>query len=89
TPLNVPEMLIIANISAAPLESIEARREEMEGHLTSSVRWSETVQWMIDNGVDTFVEIGSKDVLRGLIRQVDKSVNAVAIGTPDNIKSLI
>ena len=89
TPLNLPEMPIIANISAAPLESVEAIREEMEGQLTSSVRWSETVQWMIDNGVDTFVEIGSKDVLRGLIRQVDKSVNAVAIGTPDNIKSLI
>lgn len=89
TPLNLPEMPIIANISAAPLESVAAIREEMEGQLTSSVRWSETVQWMIDNGVGTFVEIGSKDVLKGLIRQVDKSVNAVAIGTPDAIKSLI
>ncbi|HRV94257.1 MAG TPA: ACP S-malonyltransferase [Anaerolineae bacterium] len=89
TPLNLPEMPIIANISAAPLESVEAIREEMEGQLTSSVRWSETVRWMIDNGVGTFVEIGSKDVLKGIIRRVDKSVNAVAIGTPDDIKSLI
>ncbi|MCB9104150.1 MAG: ACP S-malonyltransferase [Anaerolineales bacterium] len=89
TPLNLPEMPIIANISAAPLESVGAIREEMEGQLTSSVRWSETVRWMIDNGVGTFVEIGSKDVLKGIIRRVDKSVNAVAIGTPDDIKSLI
>ncbi|MCB9098721.1 MAG: ACP S-malonyltransferase [Anaerolineales bacterium] len=89
TPLNLPEMPIIANISAAPLESIEAIQEEMEGQLTSSVRWSETVQWMIDNGVRNFVEIGPKDVLKGIVRRVDKSVSAVTIGTPDDIKSLI
>ncbi|MCA9834764.1 MAG: ACP S-malonyltransferase [Thermomicrobiales bacterium] len=88
-PLNLPEMPIIANITAQPLESLEAIREEMEGQLTSSVRWSESVQWMIDHGVDTFLEIGSKDVLKGLIRRIDKSVKTVTVGSPDEIKVLV
>lgn len=89
TPLNLPEMPIIANMTAQPLSSLEAIREEMAGQLTSSVRWSETVQWMIDHGIDTFLEIGSKDVLKGLIRRIDKKVKTVTVGTPDEIKALV
>lgn len=89
TPLNLPETPIVANITAQPLESLQAIQEEMEGQLTSSVRWSETVRWMIDHGVDTFVEIGPRDVLKGLIRRIDKSVNTMTVGTPDEIKALV
>ena len=88
TALNLPEMPIIANISAEPLETRQAIRAEMEGQLTSSVRWTDTIRWLIDQGVTEFVEVGPKNVLTGLIRRVSKEVKTQAVGIPQDIKKL-
>ncbi len=87
--LNLPEMPIVANINAESLDSLEAIRKEMEGQLTSSVRWTDSIRWMLDHEVDTFVEIGPKKVLTGLIRRVTKEVNTHHVGTSENIKTLL
>lgn len=89
TPLNLPETPIVANINAEPLNSLDAIREEMEGQLTSSVRWTASVGWMVGHGVTTFVEIGPKNVLAGLIKRIDKSVTTYTIGTAEEIASLL
>lgn len=89
TPLNLPETPIVANITARPLESLDAIREEMEGQLTSSVRWTASILWMIEQGVTQFVEIGPKDVLAGLTRRISKEVKSQAVGSPDGITALL
>lgn len=89
TPLNLPETPIVANITALPLESIDAIRAEMEAQLTNSVYWTASVAWMIDQGVDTFVEIGPKDVLAGLVKRVSKQVQVVSIGAPADLDSFL
>ena len=87
--LNLPEMPIIANISASPLDTLQSIRAEMEGQLTSSVRWTDTVHWLIEQGVTDFIEIGPKNVLAGLIRRVSKEVNTWSISTPEDIAALL
>lgn len=89
TPLNLPEIPIVANISAEPLETLAAIQAEMEGQLTASVRWTDSVQWMVEHGVSKFVEIGPKDVLTGLIKRIAKDVGAHTVGTPDHITALL
>lgn len=89
TPLNLPEIPIIANISAKPLTSPEAIREEMEGQLTTSVRWTETIYWLVDHQVTTFVEIGPKNVLTGIIRRIAKEATLFAVGTPEGVAGLL
>jgi [acyl-carrier-protein] S-malonyltransferase len=89
TPLNLPEIPIVANITAEPLTSIEAIRQEMEDQLTSSTRWSDAILWMINQGVTTFVEIGPKNILTGFTRRINKEVNTYNIGTPEDIDKLI
>jgi [acyl-carrier-protein] S-malonyltransferase len=89
TPLNLPEVPVVANITARPLQSLEAIREEMEGQLTTSVRWTATIEYMVDQGVTTFVEIGSKNVLTGLIRRISKAVNTYEVGTPEHVDVLM
>lgn len=89
TPLNLPEVPVVANITARPLQSLEAIREEMEGQLTTSVRWTESVEYMVGQGVTTFVEIGSKNVLTGLIRRISKNVDTYEVGTPAGIDALL
>ena len=88
-PLNLPEIPVVANITARPLESLEAIRAEMEGQLTSSVRWTDSIQYMIDQGVTEFVEIGSKNILTGLIRRISKEVNTYNIGTPAEVTAFL
>lgn len=89
THLNLPEMPIIANITAEPLTSLEAIRAEMEGQLTASVRWTATVQWLVQHGITQVIEIGPKNVLTGLIRRIDKEVQTHNVGTPAEIEALL
>lgn len=89
TSLNLPETPIVANITAAPLESVVAIREEMEGQLTHSVYWTATINWMVEQGVETIVEIGPKSVLTGLIKRISKQVQTVNIGTPEDIETFL
>ena len=50
--------------------------------LTAPVRFTQAVQALIADGVDTFVEIGPGGVLAGLIKRIDRGVAALSIGTP-------
>jgi [acyl-carrier-protein] S-malonyltransferase len=88
TPLNLPEIRIVANITAAPLDSLEAIRAEMEGQLTASVRWTDSVRWMVNHGVTRFIEIGSKDVLTGLIKRISQDIATYPVGKPEDIAGL-
>jgi len=72
-----PQVPVVANVTAAPITTVAEIREELVNQLTSTVRWVESVQHMIAHGVATFVEIGPKNVLTGLIRRIDKSVRTV------------
>jgi [acyl-carrier-protein] S-malonyltransferase len=80
TEFRMPTVPVVANVSAAPLESVQTIREELVQQLTSPVRWVESVRYMIGQGVTEFVEIGPKDVLKKLMRRIDKSVQATSVG---------
>ncbi len=81
TPICQPVIPVVANISARPLLSIDEVRDELAGQLTWPVRWTASVQWMVAQGVTRFVEIGPKDVLSGLVRRIDGSVEALSAGS--------
>jgi [acyl-carrier-protein] S-malonyltransferase len=65
---------LITNVDAEPIVTAVAARSSLERQVTMPVRWQESVQWMLDNDVRTFVEVGPGKVLLGLIRAADKSV---------------
>lgn len=88
TTLQSPRIPVYGNISAAPLESVEAIREELRLQLTEAVRWTETVRAMMSAGVSTFVEIGSKDVLTGLIRRIDRGAKTVTVNDAEAVRSV-
>ncbi len=89
TPINLPEIPVIANITAMPLSTKEAIQQEMEGQLTSSVRWTNTIQWMAEQGVSTVIEIGPKKVLTGLMKRIDKTISTFNVETPEDIEKLL
>lgn len=77
TPIQEPHVPIVANATARPLTNPAAIRDALARQLTSPVRWTESVEWMIAQGVERFVEVGPKKVLAGLLRRIDRSVEGV------------
>jgi [acyl-carrier-protein] S-malonyltransferase len=77
TPFRKPDVPLVANATARPLTDPDEIRDALGRQLTSPVRWTESVRWMIDQGVTRFVEIGPKEVLCGLLRRIDHSVERV------------
>ncbi len=89
TPLNPPRIPVVGNISAQPLTTPAEIKAEMVGQLTHSVQWTQSVQYMIAQGVTRFVEIGPKDVLTGLIKRIDRTVSRAAVDNAADIEKLL
>ena len=89
TPLRLPNVPIVGNVSAAPLESVEAIRYELGQQLTQAVRWTESVQQMRAAGITHFYELGPKDVLNGLIKRIDREASSTAINGAAALAALI
>jgi [acyl-carrier-protein] S-malonyltransferase len=83
--MHAPSVPVIANVTAAPVtDPVEIRRLLVE-QVTGTVRWRECVQAMSAAGVTHFVEVGSGKVLAGLIKRIDKALNAISVGAPADI----
>jgi len=77
--ISSPQVPVIGNVSAGPLLSADAVKQELMAQLTSPVRWTGSVQAMVERGVRRFVEIGPGNVLTGLVRRIAKDVETVNI----------
>ncbi len=84
-PMRMP---VVGNVYARPV-GFSDLRDELEAQLTSPVRWTETIQYLVSQGVTRFVEIGPKDVLAGLVRRIDSSVSVMSVGDPAGVELLL
>ena len=69
--LRVP---LVTNVDADTIETGEQAREALVRQVTAAVHWEESVRLLIEEGVNTFVEVGPGKVLTGLLRQIERSV---------------
>jgi [acyl-carrier-protein] S-malonyltransferase len=70
TSVGKPRVPVVTNATASPLTEPPAIRDALAAQLTSPVRWTESVAWMVAQGVDCFVEVGPGKVLTGLVRRI-------------------
>lgn len=89
TAFNPPRIPVYANVSAAPLTEIEAIRGELNQQLTQNVRWTLCVQAMIGAGITHFVEIGSKDVLTGLLKRINRSATGITLNNVESLQTFV
>jgi [acyl-carrier-protein] S-malonyltransferase len=87
TPFKNPTIPVIANVTAAPLTTAKAVKAELINQLTNPVQWQRTIEYMVKQGVGTFIEIGPGKVLTGLIRRINKEVVTRNIGDLAAVKS--
>ncbi len=76
TKFNVPLCPIYQNVNALAVTDAEQIKNNLILQLTSPVRWTQTVAQMIADGANEFVEVGPGKVLQGLIKKLDRKMNA-------------
>lgn len=77
--INTPDVPVIANVTADEVDDAERVRRLLKEQVVSPVLWEDSVRLMIAKGVDTFFEIGSGNVLAGLIKKIDRNVRVYTI----------
>ena len=86
--IHEPAVPLIANVRAEPVTMPGAIRQFLVEQVTGSVRWRESVQFMADQGVTEFWEIGAGKALSGMIKRIAPGVETRAVGTPEEIAAL-
>lgn len=71
---SAPKIPVISNVDADTEESGDEARDALVRQVSMPVRWEESIRLLIDEGVNTFVEVGPGRVLTGLLRQIERSV---------------
>ena len=80
-----PKVPLVANVVAHDVSEPAQIRNLLVQQVTGSVRWRESVSWMVAQGVTEFWEIGAGKALSGMIRRIEKTAECTAIGSPDDI----
>src|SRR6266850_4213728 len=77
-----PRLPVMANLTGRPHQGGERIPQVMEMQLRSPVRWAACVQMLVGLGCDTFLEVGPKRALTGMMRELAPQAKAGAVGTP-------
>ncbi|WP_286268808.1 ACP S-malonyltransferase [Thalassotalea hakodatensis] len=76
---NTPEISVINNVDVTVESDVEAIKMALIKQLYSPVRWTETVEKLAQDGVDTALEIGPGKVLQGLVKRINKSISCTSM----------
>jgi [acyl-carrier-protein] S-malonyltransferase len=86
--ISSPTAAFFANVSAEDVHDPESIRRGLIEQICSPVRWQPTIEKMIGEGADTFVEVGPGKVLRGLLRRIDGSVARLGTDGPEALEEI-
>lgn len=84
-PLNFP---LVSNVTGKSVSDPDAIRENLPKQIVSSVLWEDSVRFMAQQGVTTFLELGPGKVLKGLIRRIDPGLTVYNIEKPADIEKI-
>ena len=82
-----PKIGIVANTSARILATAGEVKSELLDQLTHGIQWQRSIEFMVSQGISTFVEIGPGSVLSGLIRRINGEVRVFSAGDVETIQN--
>ena len=83
-----PRIPVMANLTGRPHQGGDRIPQVMEMQLRSPVRWAACVLMLVELGCDTFIEVGPKRALTGMMRELAPTAVAAAAGTPEAVTNL-
>jgi [acyl-carrier-protein] S-malonyltransferase len=75
-----PAVPIACNVDATIVQDANACRDALIRQVTGAVKWEQSMQLLVAQGVQTFIEVGPGKVLTGLLRQIDRSKTCLSVG---------
>ena len=78
TLFNIPSCPIYQNVSATAVLDVSTIKNNLISQLTAPVKWSQSVERMIFDGAESFIEVGPGNVLQGLVRKINRDANTTA-----------
>ncbi|ABI77712.1 malonyl CoA-acyl carrier protein transacylase [Hyphomonas neptunium ATCC 15444] len=87
TEIKAPAVPLVANVSASAVTDPETIRQNLVKQVTGRVRWTESVQYMVGQGVTMTGEAGAGKVLTVMQRRIEKSLNGFTLGTPEDLEA--
>ncbi|UCC59383.1 MAG: ACP S-malonyltransferase [Dehalococcoidia bacterium] len=82
-----PQIPIVANCTARPITTSDEVKEELVRQLCNCVQWQPSVEYMIEAGVSTFIEIGPGIVLSKLIKRISRGAKILNMGDQESIQA--
>lgn len=87
--VKVPSVPLIANVTAQEVTDPQTIKDLLVQQVTGTVRWRESILALQEKGVGKFVELGAGKVLAGLVKRIDRSLEAKSIQTPADIEAFL
>ncbi len=87
--IKAPVVPVVANVTAQAVSDPDEIRRLLVEQITGVVRWRESVLWMKERGISEMAEFGAGKVLSGLIRRIDRDIETIVAGTPEQVETLI
>jgi [acyl-carrier-protein] S-malonyltransferase len=84
-----PRIPVVCNVDAALVTDAERSRDALMRQVTAPVKWEQSVRRLIEQGVQTFVEVGPSKVLWGLMRQIDRSKTCLHAGDEASLQKTL
>ena len=86
--VHAPKIPYVANVNAQYVRDEKEVKELLTKQVSSSVRWQQSVEAMLADGVDTFIEIGPGKTLTGFMRKIDRSVRTFNVEKLEDIEKV-
>jgi len=88
-PMNAPIMMVIANVTARPHTEPPDIRARLTDQVVSSVRWEESIRYLIEEGFTRFIELGPGGALSGFVKRIDKNVQTYTVADVPSLETTV
>lgn len=86
--LSAPDVSVVNNVDVRVEQDVARIRDALVRQLYCPVQWTASVEYLASQNVERIIEVGPGKVLTGLIKRIDKSIQAVAVNTPASLEAL-
>ncbi len=88
-PIQYPSVIVISNVTAQPHQDPQSIRARLVEQVTSSVRWEDSIRFLINDGFTRFIELGPGTALTGFMKRIDKNVQVMNIADATSLESTV
>ena len=85
--MQVPQFPVISNVTGREVETLPEIRRTLQDQVTSTVRWLDCMERLVDLGCDLFIELGPGGVLAGLLKRTRKDVEVISVGDVESVRA--